>query len=69
MEIDSAAVRVFQDEDTSSPRDYKAYPAQHMEMEFNGEYFTIQTDRWAFDSLEELCEQLAKVYNKLPKKV
>jgi hypothetical protein len=69
MEIDSAAVRVFQDEDTCSTRDIKVHAVQYLEMEFNGEYFTIQTDRWAFDNLEELCEQLAKVYNKLPKKV
>lgn len=69
MEIESAAIRVWQDEDTSSPRDYKTHPAQHLEMEFNGDYFTIKTDRWAFDNLEELTNQLNKVFNALSKMV
>ena len=30
-----------------------------------GWYWTIKTDRWAFDSVEELAEQLKKVTDKL----
>ena len=62
MKISEARVSVYQEEDTEGRY---GESTQDLTIEYNGSYYVLETDRWAFESLNDLTNQIATLVGKL----